>query len=235
MTRGSYSMTPLEETPAPYSTTWPGTRNSACSMQSSPASSGVDHRLLRPAVGGREPAEAVGRLDGGPELLRAVRRVVGDVPGGRAARRHDLDVVGAFRDELPDGGPDRVEAVGHPVAPVEVAVAVGHRPAAQEEARSDEVAAVDRLADDERHAVPAAVVPERRHAAREVALEVADRDQGHHLVRVEHHLLVRPAVAGQGEVSVGVDEARHAASRRRTSRRRRPGRSPSPGPPARPR
>ena len=41
MTRGSYSMTPLEETPAPYSTTCPATRNSPCSMQSSPASSAL--------------------------------------------------------------------------------------------------------------------------------------------------------------------------------------------------
>ena len=173
-----------------------------------PGVEGIDHRLLRPAVGGRQSAETVGRLDGSPELVRAVRRVVGDVPGRRATGGHDLDVVRALRDQLPDGGPDRLEAVGHPVAPVEVAVSMGHGAAAQEKAWPDEVAPLDRLADDEGHAVPAAVVAERRHATGQVALKVPDRDQGHHLVRVEDHLLVRAPIAGQREVGVGVDQAR---------------------------
>jgi hypothetical protein len=171
-----------------------------------PIRQGVHHGLLGSTVGGGEASQPVGSLHGHPELVGRVRRIVGEVPGGRAARGHDLDVVGPLGDQLADDGPDRLEPVGDAVAPPEMPAAVGDGSARQEEPGTEEVAPADRLADDESDAIAAAVVAEGCHPAGQVALEVPHRDERHHLVGLKRHLLVSPPVRREGQVRVGIDE-----------------------------
>jgi hypothetical protein len=103
---------------------------------------------------------------------------------------------------------DRVCAVRDAVTPVEVTVAVGEGSATQQQSWTDEVASLNRLAHDECDAITTAVIAQRSHASGQMALQIGDGYQGHHLVRVERHLLVCPAVCGQREMRVRVDYPR---------------------------
>ncbi len=175
---------------------------------------GVLHGPPGAAVRRRQGAEPVRRVDGGAQLLHRVRRVLGRRPGGSPARCHDLDVIGALRDEPPDRLSDPFGAVRLTVAPVEVAAAVRHRTPAQEQAWSDDIAPSHGLPDGERDAVATSVVAQRGHPGGKVGAQVPHRYDRHELVGVGDHVFVGPAflahllIAREGEMAVCVDEPR---------------------------
>ena len=86
-------------------------------------------------VRGGQPLVTMGLVDDRSQLVRREGRQV-RVRGPRAAaRRHDLDEVGALLDELADRAPDTVGAVGLAAEVVEVAAGDRHRPARDDHAR----------------------------------------------------------------------------------------------------
>ena len=165
------------------------------------------HRLRRTTVRGRQPSQPVRGLDRDYQFVECVRRIVRQVAQRGAPGRHDLDVVRAFGDQPADRGANRIGSVRLSVAEVEVPEVGRNGATGQQHSRTADVAASDGFAHHKGHAIAPAVVPHRRHAAGQVPAQVGDRDQGQHLVRILVHLLVGAFVAGERQVTVGIDEA----------------------------
>ena len=178
---------------------------------------------------GREPAVPVRLVRHRRQLGHGVRGAVGIGGAGRAAARHDLDVVGALLEQLADLGAHGRLAVG---LGAEVAhVSARHRdgPPADDHARPRGEPAADALAQREGHPALGAVLAERGDAGVQQGARVLRGLEQQDVVVFLRDVVAEGAVAWRDEVRVGVDEPGQDRGARRSPsgpRRRRPAHGP---------
>ena len=173
---------------------------------------GVDdhaHRLVRSAVRHDLAVAPVPFQRDGRQLLGGELRTEGVAAERAAARRHDLEEVGALLDEQARGVPDAVHAVGFGAHEPAVAAANRYRSAGGEHPRAVDDALFETVLEAEGGLVPAAAVADGCHAGlerRSYVVRGAQEADGVIVGQVD--VLAAPAVAGHVRVRVAVDEAR---------------------------
>ena len=167
----------------------------------------VLHGVGGRAVRGREPAVAVRLVRHRHQLGHGVRRSVGIGGPGRSAARDDLDVVGAFLEQLAHLGAHRLLAVGLRAEVAHVPARHGDGPAADHHAGPGSELAADALAQGEGHAPLRAVLPQRGDAGVQQGARVPGGLQEQDVVVLFRDVIAEGAVTRGDEVRVGVDES----------------------------